>query len=277
MIRIALVLSLMELAAPTSIPIHKQVVGPGGENIDIDIQVDIDTGDDESDAPAPEPTKPDFGRHSTPSAPPIITSYEIKCKEEGEWFCSKKALSDKPNSCCDGLECVLQPPTFLPGRCQKPKQKCLAKGQFDCRPSSDNPALTESAQCCPGLECSYNGCKADAPWCQRFSCKESVEPKPTTPVITQPSKCLAEGKYDCSPTNPEEKCCDGLECIFNGCKALAPWCQRYSCVKKSLEAAKCLKTGQDCTPGNPEAKCCPNNLCDLDNRKCVRVAFRQNL
>jgi len=276
MIKIVLVLSLMELATPTSIPIHKQVVGPGGENIDIDIQVDIDTGD-ESDVPAPEPTRPDFGRHSTPSpAPPITTFYENKCKEEGEWFCS--ALSDKPNSCCDGLECVLPGlESFLPSRCVKPLPKCLAKGQFDCRPRPPAALLLPKSakECCPGLECNSYACKADAPCLPH--CVESIEPKSTTPVITQPSKCLAEGKYDCSPTNPEEKCCDGLECIFNGCKALAPWCQRYSCVKKSLEAAKCLKTGQDCTPGNPEAKCCPNNLCDLDNRKCVRVAFRQNL
>jgi len=270
MIKIVLVLSLMELAAPTSIPIHKQVVGPGGENIDIDIQVDIDTGDDESDAPAPEPTKPDFGRHSTPSAPPIITSHENKCMEEGEVNCG-------PNSCCDGLECVTPPATFLPGRCKKPLPKCLAKGQFDCRPLPPAALLHPNAkECCPGLRCSYNPCKADFPWCQRNSCEESVEPKSTTP----PSKCLAEGKYDCSSTNPEEKCCDGLECSYNLCKAgFERFWQRFCfiCVKKSLEAAKCLKTGQDCTPGNPEAKCCPNNLCDLDNRKCVRVAFRRNL
>ena len=83
MIRIVLVLSLLKLAAPSSIPIHKQVVGPRGEQIDIDIQVDVDTGDP---GPSPvEPSEPDPGTDSgSDSGPNSVSSAEPqpKCLEE---------------------------------------------------------------------------------------------------------------------------------------------------------------------------------------------------
>merc|ERR1711962_1981844 len=102
-IRIVLVLSLLKLAAPSSIPIHKQVVGPRGEQIDIDIQVDVDTGDP---GPSPvEPSEPDSGSDSgsdsgTDSGPNSVSSAEPqpKCLEE------MILCIGHEDECCDGLE-----------------------------------------------------------------------------------------------------------------------------------------------------------------------------
>jgi len=221
MIRIVSVLSLLSLAASSSIPIHRHIDGPGGLDIDVDIQVDIDSGDDAGGSAA-IPTVPARLPIST-TQPPL---------EEGQ---------------------------------------CMEKGDF-CMPS-----ILDS--CCEGLVCKYNPCRARFPWCGRHTCAEKSRES------DEKGQCMKKGDYtrSCSRLpNLPNSCCEGLVCKFQNCLAWPhPYCGKKICVEKKrpepIEEPTCVATGQDCTPGNRMEKCCPNNLCDLDNRKCVRVAYRQNL
>merc|ERR1712126_450996 len=153
-IRIVLVLSLLKLAAPSSIPIHKQVVGPGGEQIDIDIQADVDTGDP---GPSPvEPSEPDPGSDSgsdsgSNSGPNSVSSVEPKpkCREEMT-ICNPRHVGE----CCDGLECKAHEAIFnffCMKKKSEEKPRLLNKGDY-CYPQNTEAICREGLECTPCLD-----------------------------------------------------------------------------------------------------------------------------
>merc|ERR1711936_917201 len=108
MIRIILVLSLLNLAISSKIPIHKQIVGSGGEKIDVNIEVNIDLPEDDT-----------TGEEFIPGLPtiqPILTTVTPKpeeptCLKTGEACAPSAPSADK--KCCplnlcdlDNLKCV---------------------------------------------------------------------------------------------------------------------------------------------------------------------------
>jgi len=131
MIRIILVLSLLKLAIPSKIPIHKQIVGPGGENIDVNIQLNIEVPDDDT----------------TGEVYPISTpAPREKCSKDGD-VCSTSLES--LSVCCDGLSCVENGETST-HRCQK-APTCLKTGEA-CTPSAGK-------KCCPTNLCDLDNLK----------------------------------------------------------------------------------------------------------------------
>jgi len=196
MIRIVLVLSLLKLAISSKIPIQKQIVGPGGENINVNIEVDIDVPDDDTTGGV--------------TRGPRTTEAPEKCLKAGD----NCPVTEQPgDQCCDGLSCMKSeqlPPVFpLIRKCRhiQHKPRCLVAGE------TCSTSLLGRPECCGGLSCVDSGKKIDPPkyWCWNAA-------KPTEPT--------------------------------------------------------CLKTGEACAPSAGK-KCCPNNLCDLDNLKCVRVQERR--
>jgi len=139
MIRIVLVLSLLKLAIPSKIPIHKQIVGPGGENIDVNIQLNIEVPDDDT----------------TGEVYPISTpAPREKCSKDGDVCSTSESLSE----CCDGLSCVesgykVDPPLYFCKNASTPTDEptCLKTGEA-CTPS-------ERTKCCPTNLCDLDNLK----------------------------------------------------------------------------------------------------------------------
>merc|ERR1711936_706565 len=126
MIRIILVLSLLNLAISSKIPIHKQIVGSGGEKIDVNIEVNIDLPEDDTTGeefipglPTIEPRLPTRQPRlptRQPTRPPILTTVTPKpeeptCLKTGEACAPSAPSADK--KCCplnlcdlDNLKCV---------------------------------------------------------------------------------------------------------------------------------------------------------------------------
>merc|ERR1711936_447464 len=126
MIRIILVLSLLNLAISSKIPIHKQIVGSGGEKIDVNIEVNIDLPEDDTTGeefipglPTIEPRLPTRQPRlptRQPTRRPILTTVTPKpeeptCLKTGEACAPSAPSADK--KCCplnlcdlDNLKCV---------------------------------------------------------------------------------------------------------------------------------------------------------------------------
>merc|ERR1711936_375645 len=126
MIRIILVLSLLNLAISSKIPIHKQIVGSGGEKIDVNIEVNIDLPEDDTTGeefipglPTIEPRLPTRQPRlptRQPTRQPILTTVTPKpeeptCLKTGEACAPSAPSADK--KCCplnlcdlDNLKCV---------------------------------------------------------------------------------------------------------------------------------------------------------------------------
>jgi len=236
MIRIVLVLSLLKLAISSKIPIQKQIVGPGGENINVNIEVDIDLPDDDT-----------TGGVTQGPPTPRTTDAPEKCLTPGE-------ICIPGDECCGGLSCVQTDPLAQIHKCKhihKPPT-CLKDGN-NCSPSI--PQLP----CCDGLSC--------------MKSEEYVFP----PIhkcrhIHHKPRCLVAGETCSTSRLGRPECCGGLSCVDSGKKIDPPkyWCWNAA---KPTEPT-CLKTGEACAPSAGK-KCCPNNLCDLDNLKCVRVQERR--
>merc|ERR1711962_1585261 len=203
-IRNVLVLWVLQLTAarrfPT-IPIHKEIVGPGGENtkVDINIEVDIDGFDDPEDS----------GSNRGPTDEPPVTTETIEpeCKK-------RDSHCEGDKDCCDGLRCTgnvdhafcepsrptQPPPSSLPPICLKTGEDC-----FD---TPDN--------CCDGLRCSY---KMDDG--REASCVEAYKPPPIStlpPTVVPEPTCRKAGEY-CAITmdhpTRQDNCCDGLRCVYS--------------------------------------------------------------
>merc|ERR1711936_1300793 len=134
MIRIILVLSLLNLAISSKIPIHKQIVGSGGEKIDVSIEVNIDLPEDDTTGeefipglPTRQPRRPMTRQPRLPTRQPrlptrqptrqpILTTVTPKpeeptCLKTGEACAPSAPSADK--KCCplnlcdlDNLKCV---------------------------------------------------------------------------------------------------------------------------------------------------------------------------
>merc|ERR1711936_839281 len=115
MIRIILVLSLLNLAISSKIPIHKQIVGSGGEKIDVNIEVNIDLPEDDTTGEEFIPGLPTI-EPRLPTRQPILTTVTPKpeeptCLKTGEACAPSAPSADK--KCCplnlcdlDNLKCV---------------------------------------------------------------------------------------------------------------------------------------------------------------------------
>jgi len=238
MIQIALIMCLLHLAAAYHFPIQKQVVGPGGENIDVNIEVDIDMSDIEEVGPVGTDPPPSHKPTLEPTpAPPINTTPVQVNNTDPEpthkppypcapvaHICHIDIITGAPD-CCPELECQKDPDhPFLPEKClpirlSTPKpEKCKPMGSRCV--SNDDCCKRRLGGSLLDMECRHEA------WGVRTS-----EPEFT--------KCLPVLRPDPEP--------------------------------------KCQKAGEACTPGernNPSEMCCPNHLCDLDNLVCVRVAYR---
>merc|ERR1711936_1490015 len=130
MIRIILVLSLLNLAISSKIPIHKQIVGSGGEKIDVNIEVNIDLPEDDTTGeefipglptieprlptrqprlPTRQPRRPMTRQPRLPTVTP--KPEEPTCLKTGEACAPSAPSADK--KCCplnlcdlDNLKCV---------------------------------------------------------------------------------------------------------------------------------------------------------------------------
>jgi len=216
-----------------------------------------------------EPTEPE-PLPDTPSPP------EVKCKSKGA-PCNRGAVE-----CCKGHHCY-QPtcnagPLFSrgcrpgPAYCranddvEPPSSECKLEGD-DCDPTG----RLKAEQCCEGHHCQTE------PTCKAYDCEEISTCAVNEPTPS-PAECLPEYATGCIPSpigallKNGKECCEGYSCTTN--RGMG-WCVKDP--KSSSRLPKCLAVGEACTPGNPEEKCCSNSLCDLDNKICVRVAYRKTL
>merc|ERR1712212_1350884 len=137
MIKTALLLFLLELAAADNVPIQKEIVGPGGENIKVNVQVGIETSG--IDTPGEEV---DNITHPPPNP---------KCANLGR-------LCSVFNPCCPGLRCKFSG-SF--GTCRRARESIKP----EC-PKAGEPCSIGKPQCCPGLRCEFAGfgtCRPPAP------------------------------------------------------------------------------------------------------------------
>jgi len=248
MIQIALIMCLLQLAAAYHFPIQKQVVGPGGENIDVNIEVDIDMSDIEEVGPVGTDPPPSHKPTLEPTpAPPINTTPVQVNNTDPEpthkppypcapvaHICHIDIITGAPD-CCPELECQKDPDNpFLPSKC------------LPIRPSTTKPE-----------KCKPKGsrCVSDDDCCQIQPIRANAKPK----------KIVCRTDYRIIGTYLPKLCLTMLH-------------TPTTTTPKPKPEPKCQKTGEACTPGdrnNPsENPCCPNHLCDLDNLVCVRVAYR---
>merc|ERR1711990_463543 len=135
MYRLVLVLSLLKVAAPSSIPIHKEIVGPDGESININIQVDIETsGGDEVDTGVAQ----EGSRHHQG----VCHKEHEECTEDHE--CCGKLTCHRTHYGVSGFKhCVLRP---SPEPTKPPMKVCSGKMAL----------CFKDADCCKGLTCLVN-------------------------------------------------------------------------------------------------------------------------
>jgi len=244
MIQIALIMCLLHLAAAYHFPIQKQVVGPGGENIDVNIEVDIDMSDIEEVGPVSTDPPPSHKPTLEPTpAPPIETT----------------AVHDTTAAH------VVDP-------------KTTHKPPYQCTPVAHICYVPGAPDCCPELECQKDPDHPSLPEkclpIRPSTPKTSPKPEECKPMG---SRCVSN--YDCCKTFGRYD----MECRFVDENRLIRTSEPVSVFKNCLPIIipdpepKCQKGGEACTPGernNPSEMCCPNHLCDLDNLVCVRVAYR---
>merc|ERR1712168_223560 len=182
MIRIILVLSLLKLAIPSKIPIHKQIVGPGGENIDVNIQVDIDVSDDDT-----------TGRVYPMSTPGPRAS----CIKTGDG-CEPTDGNDnkRAKKCCEGSTCVAAKGLRIFYCKETPEAGCKKTGY-----------CTGDHECCDGLSCLESGHKIDPPF---YSCTNASTPTEPTCLKTGET-CAPSASKKCCPTNMCDL--DNLKCV----------------------------------------------------------------
>jgi len=275
MIRIVLVLSLLKLAAPSSIPIHKQVVGPRGEQIDIDIQVDVDTGDP---GPSPvEPSEPDPGSDSgSDSGPNSVSSAEPqpKCLEE------MILCIGHEGECCDGLECRAHETIknfFCMKKKSEEKPRLLNKGD-DC-----HPEYTE-AICRDGLECTPCHNRACDLLCDRngLNCKKPhkcTEKKQEEECGTEFDSCEVTGARPGTLPNICTQRADPGLCLADFpmyyFDAGSKTCQKFSyggCGgngNRFPTEAACLTT---CMGSSLGKKCCEGYICQTyPTNQCIKI------
>merc|ERR1711970_1319692 len=157
MIRIVLVLSLLKLANSSKIPIQKQIVGPGGENINVNIEVDIDLPDDDT-----------TGGVTQGPPTPRTTEAPEKCLTPGE-------ICIPGDECCGGLSFMKSEEYVFP-----PIHKCRhIHKPPTCLKAFETCSTTRLGRpkCCAGLSCVDSGREIDPP---QYFCKK--EPKPTEPT-----------------------------------------------------------------------------------------------
>jgi len=186
MIRIILVLSLLNLAIPSKIPIHKQIVGAGGENIDVNIEVNIDLPEDDT-----------TGGESTPGPP-------ASCLNVGAPWCQPTDGNDnkRVKKCCKGSTCVREGMIFY---CKetplKPTNPPCKKEFMLC--TGDN---TED-DCCGELTCVTDTFR-------NKSCFNAtrIPQKPTEPTCLKTGDaCAPKADKKCCPTNLCDL--DNLKCV----------------------------------------------------------------
>jgi len=244
MYRLVLVLSLLKVAAPSSIPIHKQIVNPDGESININIQVDIETsGGDEVDTgvagkgsrqPSPEQIKPPtkvyhFTTTTEPNKLPSSHEVDTGVAQEGsshhQRVCHKEHEEcGEDHECCSKLTCH---PTHYG-----------VSGFKHCvlRPNQHATTTTEP---------------------NKLPSSHDVDTGVTQEGSRHHQGVCHKEHEECTE---DHECCSKLTCHFATCHQL------------------CLKTGETCNgqnqgPGGNEQKCCPTNFCDLDYNVCVSVIF----
>jgi len=217
---------------------------------------------------------------------PTLTPAD-ECLPEGA-ICNKGG----GKKCCEGHICpmILCGPEFP---CNIPPTRCEVKPTPDSQeptepePLPDTPSPPEvkckpkgapcnwgskgAEQCCEGHYCRME------PTCKGYDCPEISKCAVNEPTPS-PAECLPEYATGCIPgpigalLKNGKECCEGYSCTTN--RGMG-WCVKDP--KSSSRFPKCLAVGEACTPGNPEEKCCSNSLCDLDNKICVRVAYRKTL
>merc|ERR1711936_602954 len=148
MIRIILVLSLLNLAISSKIPIHKQIVGSGGEKIDVNIEVNIDLPEDDT-------TGEEFRRPGRPTIEPRLPTIEPRLPTRQPRLPTRQPRLP-----------TRQPITYETLLPTKPT--CLKTGEA-CAPS----APSADKKCCP-----LNLCDLDNLKCVR------VQEHPDNPLVS---------------------------------------------------------------------------------------------